>query len=204
MAYSYHPPRKKEHKPQHNKEDKPKEETKKEAKTGLLNSFTKLVSDNKIKIVAVVFLLAIFTTAWNITGFATYDRLMEIEKRINETETNYNQCQASLNQKSQDLYNCRSDIDTKNQAIDACRLSIEGTQTRINNLTNDLSQCTLEKDNINMTYTSLSGEYNKLLKNSVKYICCRPGITTTNWNIFGGALTCSGSNAFNCVTGEIV
>lgn len=159
-------------------------------KESFIGNFQKALSTHKIKIAAVFAVLVVLFFFTNITGFATNNELSTIRQKLNNTEENLRLCNNYLSSKSQELYNCTSEMKIK--ASESHNLSITMT-----NLNNEIMSCLSNQ-------TRLSSEYAIMLKNSIKYVCCRPGITTTNWNIENGSIICIGNYIFDCVNNDII
>ena len=209
MGYEYRPSAKGQGKPKQNKFD-------------IKNVVDKL-KDRRIVVAAVVLVVAvfIFTSFSSFTGFvaereAEQKKLQEdmdlLAKQRDECNTQLvgalqdtSQCKNSIDALSSQLNTSQSenaalenDLTSTQANLTSCQSDLSAANLLTGQLNSSLTQCGNEKTLIQGKLDQLQTSYDKLSTSSAKAICCRPGITTSQWSISGDSITCSGDKIVTC------
>jgi chromosome segregation ATPase len=142
------------------------------------------------------------------TGFVVGDATSQLQKELNETKDSLNECVTELVQCATNTTECLTELNSTSQDLAeteetllACETTLEKREEDIQVLTNVLKQCNVE-------VTTLQTDYEELMQNSVKYVCCSvadvDNSVTKHWDMVGNKIVCNdGNRAIDCKTGEL-
>ena len=139
----------------------------------------------------VVLVVAVVYLGSMVTGSVTAHGI-SIEAALNETQNSLSSCQENLTVVTSNLSSC-----SNNLQVIAANLTI--ARNTIGDLTYTINRYSEQNANLTAQIQAGKNAYSVLLMNSVKAICCRPGLNTTNWSNSDGVISCSGSQTLSCV-----
>ena len=161
-----------------------------------------------IGIVAVLLLLVLFSVGKIVTGYATYTGSLETELNSAKEDLRIisaarEECAAELNTKSNIYGECSSNLQSAQSALTQCQQDFSALKTGSET---SLNECRTELNSAKSLQSSVTASYSKLVKNSVKAICCTisdvDSAALKQWRIENYKIICSGNFTVNCATGE--
>ena len=166
----------------------------------LLSSRSKIIIT---AVIAVIFIFTVFFAASSLTAFVANTngislRMDEMENELNASIAARDICMANLGYKAQRLESCSNKYMATKSDFDSCKANEDALVKQNSKIQSELSGCNSELAKNEVVVNS----FKNIVRDSVKLICCVPGIKTSSWSVDMDKIICTGNYTINCDSGE--
>ncbi len=164
-----------------------------------------------LSLLAVALIFSFSLLSDRITGFVTY--ASDLESRLNETLQQLNaesrlraECEAYLNSTKANLNTCSDKLTSSQSYLTTCEKERSDLKSYSNQLNSLFSSCDTERADFKSKYANETENYKKIVRSSVRAICCSFGDSATgtvrSWGIESNHIVCYGNFSVNCTNGN--
>jgi hypothetical protein len=176
------------------------------------SSWEKYGRSISIALVSIFTLFMFFNLSTNVTGFITYTE--SLQEELNETQielagakASHQQCISSLDGRITELTECNSLLSGGESELAACKSEKTSLTIYTDELNEVLNVCTSERDIIQESLDTQETNYDELIRNSARPMCCSAfsilNGDSISWGLNDNKLKCgSGDFTVDCSTGE--
>lgn len=163
-----------------------------------------------IAAVMLILVLGIYSVGSTITGYISYSdsvasELNGTKKELEIYKAVSDECTRDLWLKESDLTACERSFESASASLAACEALAASLSNRTSSLESSLASCSSELQSLKGIFGNLNISYEKLVRNSVKAVCCSfsdvQRSQIRNWGVSPDGIVCSGSFSVNCSSG---